>query len=65
MFEITFEDQIHRHWSSGFVFEHFADAKDYLIKQGFIEKNRLFVRENYNWSLYLKAYISPVKIYVG
>jgi hypothetical protein len=63
MFTITFEDEVYKQWSCEFIFNEFEEAKKYLIEQGFSEKNRLFVRENYNWSKYIKAYISPRKIY--
>lgn len=65
MFEVTFEDGLHRQWSSEFIFSSFEDAKGYLLEQGFIEKNRLFERRNYNWSIFLKAYITPKKLYQG
>jgi hypothetical protein len=63
MFEITFEDEIHRRWSSEFIFRSLDEAKNYLLSKGFIERNRLFYREKYNWSIYLKAYIMSKKIY--
>lgn len=63
VFEVTFEDEVHRQWSCEFIFSNFNDAKNYLLNKGFIEKNRLFYRENYKWSLYLKAYITPKKVY--
>lgn len=64
MFEIIFEDELHRQWSCGYLFNNFKDAKEYLIKKGFIEKNRLFYKENYGWTLYQKAYITPKRIYM-
>lgn len=64
MFGITFENEIYKQWSCEYVFNSFDDAKDFLKEQGFIEKNRLFYRENYNWSEYIKAYISPRKVYL-
>lgn len=63
MFAITFEDEVYNQWSCEYVFNNFEDAKNYLISQGFIEKNRIFERKNYNWSSYLKAYITPRKVY--
>lgn len=63
MFEVTFEDELHRQWSSEFIFYNVEDAKEYLLDKGFIEKNRIFERKHYNWSVFLKAYISPKKIY--
>lgn len=63
MFAITFENEVYRQWSCEFLFNNFEDAKRYLLSQGFAEKNRLFVREDFNWSKYIKAYISPRKIY--
>lgn len=63
MFIITFEDELHRQWSTDFVFTKFNEAKEYLLEKGFIEKNRLFVRENCGWVLYEKAYITPLKVY--
>lgn len=63
MFTITYEDEIYRHWSCEFIFEDFNEAKQFLLEKGFIEKNRIFERRNYNWCKYLKAYISPLKIY--
>jgi hypothetical protein len=65
MFTITFEDEIHRQWECEFLFTTFKEAKKYLTDQDFVEKNRLYYRENYNWSKYLKAYIIPKKIYKG
>jgi ribosomal protein L22 len=63
MFEIIFENETHAQWSSDFVFEDFDEAKDYLLDQGFLEKNRIFERKDYNWCKYLKAYITPKKAY--
>jgi len=63
LFLITFENEIHKQWSCEYVFENFDDAKHYLISQGFIETGRIFERKNYNWSKYIKAYITPKKIY--
>jgi hypothetical protein len=63
VFVITFENEVYKQWSCEFVFGSFESAKGYLLNQGFVEKNRLFVREDYNWSIYLKAYISPIKVY--
>lgn len=63
MFAITFEDEMHIRWSHECVFENIEDAKGYLKDTGFIEKNRLFIREDYVWSKYLKAYIAPLKVY--
>lgn len=63
MFSITFEDEVYRQWEFEAIFLTFNEAKKYLINQGFVEKNRLFYRENYNWSKYLKAYITPRKVY--
>jgi len=63
MFSITYENEVYRQWTCDYVFESFEDAKDYLKKDGFIEKNRLFERVDYNWSKYLKAYIEPIKLF--
>lgn len=63
MFIITFEDETHIRWSYEYVFEDIEDAKGYLKGTGFIEKNRLFIREDYVWSKFLKAYITPLKVY--
>lgn len=63
VFTITFENEIYKQWSCDVVFEKFENAKNYLIEQGFIERNRLFYRENHNWNGYTKAYISPMKIW--
>lgn len=65
MFDITFEDEFNRQWSSEFVFYTYDDAKSYLLDRGFTENNRLFERGSYNWSKGLKAYISPLKIYTA
>jgi hypothetical protein len=65
VFLITYEDEIYKQWSCDYIFNKFEDAKKYLIDQGFIEKNRLFERKDYNWSKFVKAYISPIKIYKG
>jgi hypothetical protein len=63
MFIITFEDEIYHQWTCEYIFDNFDVAKTYLIGQGFIEKNRLFERKDYNWSKYVKAYISQRKLY--
>lgn len=63
MFIITFENEKYKQWSCEYLFNHFNDAKDFLKEKGFIEKNRLFERKDYNWSKYVKAYITPLKTY--
>ena len=63
MFVIMFENEVHKQWSCEYIFNELSDAKKYLINQGFLEKNRLFIRENYRWSKYVKAYIAPRKLY--
>ena len=60
MFIITYDDQVGNRWNCEYVFENFGDAKNFLIENGFIENNRIFVRENYNWITYQKAIINPV-----
>ena len=65
MFAITYENEVHQQWCCGYIFEKFEDAKQFLIDQGFKEKNRVFERKDYNWSKYLKAYISPRKVYTS
>lgn len=64
MFGITFENEIYQQWSCDYVFYNFEDAKSYLKGKGFIEKNKLFERVDYNWSKYVKAYIEPKKVYL-
>lgn len=63
MFTITFENEVHQQWSCEYVFNSFEDAKDYLINHGYVVKNRLFERHNYNWNKFTKAYIEQRKIY--
>lgn len=63
MFEVTFENEIHKQWSCDYIFYEFEDAKEYLKDIGFIQRDRVFIRENYNWITFQKAYISPVKVY--
>ena len=65
MYTITYETKIYKQWESEYVFNSFAEAKDYLLENGFIEKNRIYERINYGWSKYLKAYINLKKIYKG
>ncbi|PGO60602.1 hypothetical protein CN981_08620 [Priestia megaterium] len=65
MFMITYENEVYRQWSDDYIFEDFDKAKAYLKGKGFIEDNRTFKRENYNWVTYQKAYIEPVKLYKG
>lgn len=62
MFLITFEDQTYKQWSHDTLFEDFKEAKKYLTDDGFVEDARLFIRKDYNWSKYVKAYITPVKV---
>jgi hypothetical protein len=64
-YTITYQDKMNHQWSSQFVFNDFNTAKEYLLKQGFVEKNRTFERIDYNWCKYMKAYISPRKIYLN
>ena len=63
MFTITFENQMHSQWSCDYVFESYDDAKTYLRANGFVLKQGLHVRSNYNWSAFTKAYITPRKVW--
>lgn len=66
MFIIIYDDQVGNRWNCEYVFENFDDAKNFLIENGFVENNRIFIRENYNWITYQKAIINPVTtIYDG
>jgi hypothetical protein len=65
MFTIIFENETYKQWSCEFIFNDFETAKKYLTTQSFVEKNRIFERTDYNWCKYVKAYISPVKIFQG
>lgn len=64
MFVIMFENEagIRRVHENGF--KNFDDAKQYLKDEGFVENNRLFERENYNWITFGKAFITHVKEYL-
>lgn len=63
MFEITFENDVHVQWSCEYIFETIDDAKEYLIKKGFVEQNRLYYSKHNQWLYDLKAYIEPKKVY--
>lgn len=63
MFAITYENEVYQHWEDDFIFSDYTQAKQYLTAQGFREENRTFIRKDYNWSKYLKAYISPRKVF--
>ncbi|UUV46105.1 hypothetical protein [Bacillus phage vB_BanS-Thrax1] len=63
MFTITFENQTHNQWTCEYIFESYDDAKTYLKENGFTPKQGLFVRNNYSWSAFTKAYITPRKVW--
>lgn len=65
MFMITYENEVYKKHQDDYIFGEFEDARKYLQEKGFVEKNRIFKRENYNWVKYQKAYIEPVKLYKG
>ena len=65
MFEILYQDEIGKRWTSDYLFETLSDAKEYLKNKGFTENNRIFERENYNWSTYTKALITHKDIFGG
>lgn len=64
MFSIMYENKSYHQWSDKYIFESFEDAKEYLERRGFVERNRLFYREDYNWNEYMKAYISPREAWI-
>ncbi|AKQ08345.1 hypothetical protein PQE66_gp030 [Bacillus phage PBC2] len=63
MYTITFENQIHSQWTCEYIFESYDDAVSYLRVNGFTQKQGLFMRNNYNWSAFTKAYITPRKVW--
>jgi hypothetical protein len=60
---ITFENQWRKQWLCDYVFNDYETAKEFLLKRGFIEKNRIFERADFGWIELMRAYITPRKVY--
>ena len=63
MFSITFENEVYKQWTFDYLFETYEGARRYLVTNGFIERNRVFERKDYNWRKYDKAYIKEMKLW--
>ncbi|QOV08430.1 hypothetical protein Kirov_231 [Bacillus phage Kirov] len=63
MYTITFENQTHNQWTCQYIFEKHSDAVTYLRTNGFSPSQGLFVRKNFNWSVFTKAYIIPREVW--
>lgn len=64
MFIIVYETENHKQWNCDFSFDKYYDAVDYLEKQGFVNKKRIFEQSATNWHGKYTAYIQPLIPYI-